>query len=372
MRTLPSKRPGFTLVEMMVTVALTLFIMVILSTAFSTALETFRQLKAIGDMQDELRTAANMLRADLAADHFEGKRRLSDTTFWTVGPPREGFLRIMQSAPGANPLNVDEGLDADNLPSRRRVDHAIHMTVKRRGNRPSDFFSAPIPVNDPQCPLLTVPFPDGRFQDPGSNLFNSQWIEVVWFLAPAYTTSNVQATANGTPLYGLYRQQRVVVPDPSTLNTTNQRTYQQPIPLAVNTNYVYPFSCSLQQGNGPLQQYVYFNSPSALTIPNRRLQMYAPRTDATGFNKTGDDLVMTNVISFDVKVVRSDFPGQMSDLGPNNFFDTWSSIQDELGANYTDPSGIPQNYLISGIQITLRVWDSRTQQTRQITLYQEM
>src|SRR6516165_92861 len=173
MRYHPPKRTGFTLVEMMVTVALTLFIMVILSTAFSTALETFRQLKAIGDMQDQLRTATNMLRADLGADHFEGRRRLSDTNFWTVGPPREGFLRITQDT---DPADKNEGQDADNIPSRRRVKHSLHMTVKRRGNRPGDFFSAPIldTAGPNPCPLLTIPTPDGRFQDPGSNVFNSQ------------------------------------------------------------------------------------------------------------------------------------------------------------------------------------------------------
>src|SRR5262245_54057590 len=48
------RRQGFTLVEMMVALALTVFIMVILSEAFVTGLETFRQLKAIGDMEESL------------------------------------------------------------------------------------------------------------------------------------------------------------------------------------------------------------------------------------------------------------------------------------------------------------------------------
>src|SRR6266849_6045380 len=79
-------RAGFTLIELMVAMALTLFIMVILSQAFVTALETFSGMKAIGDMQQQLRTAEVMLRDDLSQDHLEGKRRLSDQTLVLHGP----------------------------------------------------------------------------------------------------------------------------------------------------------------------------------------------------------------------------------------------------------------------------------------------
>src|SRR5262245_29335828 len=71
-------RTAFTLVEMLIAMALTIFVMVILSQCFILGLETFSCLKEIGDMQEELRSAANLLRADLSQDHFEGKRRLSD------------------------------------------------------------------------------------------------------------------------------------------------------------------------------------------------------------------------------------------------------------------------------------------------------
>src|SRR2546423_1854114 len=100
-------RSAFTLIEMLVSMALTIFLMVILAQCFVAGLETFRQLKAVGDMEASLRTASNMLRRDLLADHFDGKRRLSDPQFWAQGPPREGFLRIYQgSAPRtANPAS---------------------------------------------------------------------------------------------------------------------------------------------------------------------------------------------------------------------------------------------------------------------------
>jgi prepilin-type N-terminal cleavage/methylation domain-containing protein len=61
-------RRGFTLIEMLVSVALVLFIMVILSEAFGKGLESFRSLKALGDLEARLRTTAAMLRRDLAAE----------------------------------------------------------------------------------------------------------------------------------------------------------------------------------------------------------------------------------------------------------------------------------------------------------------
>src|SRR5688572_11398631 len=66
------RRPAFTLVEMMVSVALVLFIMVILTEAFGKGLESFRTLKSVGDMESRLRAADMVLRRDLKADHFEG------------------------------------------------------------------------------------------------------------------------------------------------------------------------------------------------------------------------------------------------------------------------------------------------------------
>src|SRR5579885_1394920 len=55
-------RLGFTITEMLVATALTLFIMVILSEAFIAAVESFRSLKAIGDLETRLRTVATLLR----------------------------------------------------------------------------------------------------------------------------------------------------------------------------------------------------------------------------------------------------------------------------------------------------------------------
>ena len=51
-------RTGFTMVELMVAMALSLFLMAILSEAFAVSMDTFRGMRAIGDMQDSLEALA--------------------------------------------------------------------------------------------------------------------------------------------------------------------------------------------------------------------------------------------------------------------------------------------------------------------------
>ncbi len=142
-------RPGFTLVEIMVAMALTVFVMLILSQCFVQGLETFSGLKAIGDMQEELRTATTLLRTDLSMDHFEGKRRLSDPAASLMSEKiREGFFVIGQCFPGKLMTQLPEGQEPDiQIPSFRATDHWLHFSVKMRGNALDKFFSAPADVN---------------------------------------------------------------------------------------------------------------------------------------------------------------------------------------------------------------------------------
>src|SRR5205823_11809204 len=90
-----TKRQGFTLIESLVVFAMVLLIMVILARAFGDSLAVLRRAKGIGDLQQKLRTAADILERDLGADHFDGRRRCSDRTL-TANKPREGFFRILK------------------------------------------------------------------------------------------------------------------------------------------------------------------------------------------------------------------------------------------------------------------------------------
>jgi prepilin-type N-terminal cleavage/methylation domain-containing protein len=287
------RRQGFTLVEMMVSLTLVLFIMVILSQAFQAGLESFRLLKGVGDMEERLRSVATILRRDLAADHFEGKRRISDDSFWTVGPPREGFFRVWHGTFYVNPLNppppavlprtdwrnLIEARDGDGVPTTRATDHMLHFSVKLRGNQPQDFVSARVPAQ-----MLTVssnffnPAPDARYQTESD--YSSQWFEVLYFLRQTGTTVVPDSPAGGpgTPLYALIRRQLVVVPDntqlnwvqPVTISDASQLTPYAEVSCQKRTNSLAPIPSLLFPSGGDK---LHFNNPTDLTIPARRFGM---------------------------------------------------------------------------------------------------
>lgn len=60
-------RPAFTLVELLVALALVILVMAIVTRAFSSSSRAFRNLKASGDMQERLRGDAEAIRRDLTA-----------------------------------------------------------------------------------------------------------------------------------------------------------------------------------------------------------------------------------------------------------------------------------------------------------------
>jgi prepilin-type N-terminal cleavage/methylation domain-containing protein len=494
------KRQGFTLVEMLVAMALIIFIMSILSYAFVAATTTFRDLKAAGDMAERLRSATTVLQRDLSADHFEPGRRLSDPTFWSNGPPRQGFFRIWQGSPSylratapAGTVNFLEGQDLDGIQLYTSVDHALHLTVHLRGNRQSDFFTAKVPSPSPLVPLTGPNPPMGpltaRYEnlDGNGTTFNSQWAEVVYFLRPALDSNGIQENANGTPLYTLYRRQLLLVNDNNLVQQYNATTNTwSPHQELYSKQSQYP-EISCYQGYPQLSptqplyapNLLYFNSPFDVTVPQRRFGMAMrqvganylvyPQTGAgtlgqyptlaeqtADLNMQNADVLVTDVVSFDIRVMLSTAytdptstllvyngktlpvdpfvdlfhqtiqtfnngnglypapvplpPGQgyQQPSGPQ-VFDTWSRVRDPLTdtlaaqppvnpfAKYYDYSSWGQNGnptvnpnqtsqvsiplwngttntgpILKAIQVQIRVWDNKTQQTRQVTLVQAM
>ncbi len=72
-----NRKSAFTLTELLVSMALIVFVMVILSEAFATGMDAFRRLKAVGDMEAAVRDAVTGLRKDLGSPHFDSDRTLS-------------------------------------------------------------------------------------------------------------------------------------------------------------------------------------------------------------------------------------------------------------------------------------------------------
>jgi len=369
------RRQGFTLVELLVAMALIVLIMSVISQAFVEGLESFRQLKGLGDLQERLRTAVVPLREDLIARHLNGATgpvRLSELGPPPLKPaPTEGFFRIEQ---GNAPLL--EGFDSDLVPSYSATSHALLFTVftgAGPSSRRTDWLSTPLlPGITPaaQTELATQQGPV-NFQDPAICL--SPWMEVAWFLAPMLdpaTGQQVLAAGGTTPLYTLHRRVRLLVVKNTAINSTSRE---------VATNYgLYP-EISCKPDAGLTANFLYFNSPTDVAQlplgPARRGGMNttgpAPVIDRTplgsgpeGATFIGQDRVLADVISFQVQVLPGVQPVAQPPVG-YGFTDISGGVYDTA----TTPAA---NLQIRALQITIRVWDYKTEQTRQITVIQDM
>jgi hypothetical protein len=466
-------------VELLVSLALILFLMTIISEAFGAAATTFRNLKAIGDLCQKLRIASNMLRRDLAADHFEGRKRLSDPNFWQNGPPREGYFRIYQDT---NPTL--EGYDLDDIRSYISAHQIIRFTSKFHGNERDDYFVGTVPSNAPAPLSPTANGADSRYEDVNNTVgsggqflyqFRFDWAEIAYFLRPQVNPIGlVQDTANGQPLYALYRRQWLSCVDNYALNQTSQKVKVETVtgglhPVTTQNMQFYLETSTMPDPAGtgfPLNSpnyFLYFNSPIDLTVPPRRMgtttdqpsgrppPYVAPSAPYVAFSPSalftasstllstptlaedvnrysgssnvlsGSDLLLTDVISMDVRVLlagNTDFVSlddgsvqAYASMNPNfnanatayssssttnkYLFDTWSSVTDDYydfsdwstGTNTTDHliplyqfnSSLSSTYptlppliSIKAIQVVIRIWDYKTNQARQVTVVQDL
>ncbi len=377
-------RSGFTLIELMVAMALTLLIMVILTQAFSIALETFATAKGIGDLTHNLRVATVNLRDDVMQDHFEGKRRLSDVTLTggsqlVAEKPQAGFFAILQGSP-----SLLEGYDQNYLPSYRAVDHVLYMTVKRRGNRAENFFYTSLTAATPADPRAldafflaqqgnsgmsasTPPYSIGIGSTAG--YFSSQWAEVMYYLVRTGSTeqpNNPTATV-GTPTFALMRAEFVMVP--------SERNVPTGIPIASS-----PMFPTIACNPGAVDVEIFSPADSAAAASQRVVPtqfaaapavspMLSIQPDGTpnllfpyARVAPASTLVLPNLISFQIQIMPTG-------TAVPAFVDVPGGVYDTALIN---APGYRNNFGLRAIQITLRVWDPKTRQTRQITVVQDM
>jgi prepilin-type N-terminal cleavage/methylation domain-containing protein len=384
------KRQGFTLVELMVVMAIVLIIMVILSRAFGDSLATLRKAKAIGDLQEKLRAATMILRRDLSADHFDGRRRVSDWSYdWNsvpVGsnwpqaprrvpqnatPIRQGCFHVWPPAAPTPPTlptytdggTVFEGTDDNNFPSYRVTNRSLHFTVKLRGNDPQKMFSARVPagspLNNPNALTTFFKLPtDARFQDPTTtDTFNSQWAEVYYHLQPN------GGMAGNTTLYGLYRGQYLLVANNSVVNGQVQSSA---------THDYAEISC---KPDPKKPSAFYFNTPEDLANGGQ--------SNLADPEKLGT-LLLSDVVSFEISLWNREmwyYLGSKSydsaNPGLTSFMSSQTSNPFQPAAYFSpDPSQPTATWKgrvpADAIRIVLRVWDIKSQQTRQITVWQDI
>jgi prepilin-type N-terminal cleavage/methylation domain-containing protein len=342
------RRTGFTLVEVLVAMALILFIMTILAAAFGAATQAVSDLKAAGDLAERLRGAATVLKRDVEADHcFDANGNVLplrfpwDTTISMASPPppTAGFFRIYQGAP-----DTLEGVDGDGLPSYRQTTTSLHYTISLHGPLRGDFLSAAVPG---ASPLLTDPAlllqypPDERYQDT-AGVYNSPSAEAALFLVPTVDVTDSSAPGGAQQLYALYRRQLLTAP-PIPPRGKQLTRYTPPAPVPANQAAAYPeVSVIPDAGEASAAANLSFNSLLDLTMPVRRFWMNrgmasglyqaAPSPPAPAgtyrFATMGEcnaayqaaDLLMPDVLSFDVRVLvagSSEFEDLFQITNPN-------------------------------------------------------
>ena len=428
----PICRLGFTLVELLVSMAIIIFMLSIMSQAFVIATTCMQGMKTVGELIDKVRPVMTILKRDLAADHFDGTKKLCDPDFWEYGPPREGYFSIIQGG-GSEQETPSSGPVKYYISNSTTSNHALTFTSRLPGKNPTEFYTAEYPTahnvrmngiyNYPDPTFATNPaymkVQNARRFDFISNIIHCKWAELAYFIKPNGSIVAKDPTSGyvDLPLHDLYRQQRVILPDVSDMNKAG-------IPIASPDPFNL-FSHYVDSGK------VVFNQPSDVTAPWKRfgnrgaapaaLPNFKAYADSSGLNDVGNnsDLVLTNVISFDVRIINDsnlDFlhlyeagAGALSgsyapyynapyaDTSISKFiFDTWTMERSQdptknydlgnfSGVSWQPATGISGNYQvpfwnsitnkgikINAIQITIRVWDDKSSQARDFVLIQKI
>ncbi len=361
-----ARRSGFTLVELIVAAGLTVLIMAVLATGFQVGLQSLSTLKSAGDLADRLRTTETMLRLDLDAPHFDtgsnpGSLPLSELGIGVA--PAGGFFQIRQG--GASVL---EGIDQDSLSSTRVVTsaipvavtasttHSLSMTVRRTGKTPGDLFAA---VDGGVGTILAQPANQMDVAVTGST-YVTDWAEVHWFL-----DTSRPVVQNGVTTFPLCRRVRLLTKSPP------------PLPPAPPGSSLAEVVSADPAGNT--------NTLATIANPANRL-VPAAFTALANPVRFGDDIVITNVVSFEVKptwqpvvggpaprtnfapsapsVLNADFP--FDDLSPGNGVNTvFDTFLGGFAPAITSPANQVTPVRITGVQIKIRVYDAKNKLTRQ-------
>lgn len=409
MRYRKPNRQAFTLTEMLVAAALTLFVMALIATAYRAGLDTYTKLRVATGLSERLRTASDVIKNDLAQEHFGGPfvpgfsgPRLSDQRLDRLGwvPPRQGYFMLYQRN-----ASTYEGADSDFLSysfANDNNNHILAFTSRRPAGPPESLYCA-MASDEISNNQNINPFPNtnGRFY--------SRWAEITYFLVPNGDTIQ----PSGTPLYSLRRRERLLAPGADS----------PPITVADANATVANFPNLALIATSPTT--VILIGSETIARRNRRLthwgtngaSMFNPPapTPFTGSQLGGDDILLPDVISFEVKltwlndtsiwgaysppfapfvpVSQTDYP--FSDLPPTalnsnlagqRVFDTFYRASDaELGVptnsfgnegvnwedrtTMTTPSNRqpPLRINVRGVQIKLRVWDYKAKTARQMT-----
>ena len=235
-------RSGFTLVELMVALALALFILGLFSYLMVAATGSVSTMKGISAADQSVRATINVFRRDLANVYLSNGTvgELSPSDLFT-GPERiasRGFITIEE-----NDRSHPQGIDAFGAPVELDTDDVIGFVVGLDGRRPDNIFygkvahqnTTPGDAVDASGNIVDFGeymdsrhnFPALRFDSDGNSLYTSRFAEVWFYLRPMGRQHNLEDSGvnpdnTGSrqyarpalpPLYTLYRRQLLVADD---------------------------------------------------------------------------------------------------------------------------------------------------------------
>lgn len=363
---------AFTLIEMLVAMTASMLLLAAVMTIFQTLSEAVGEARRLGSLDSQLCTVATLLRKELA-----GATAFTDGTGLAVDSPLQtGYFEIIEGPntdSSALLLNERNGLIGD-------CDDLL-------------FFTA-LPVTSE---LFT-----GKKQN---DVVTADLAEIAYFCRPTPGTSDPQ-------LFTLYRRSAVVHgvnPLPpfdanASLQSTSWEEFYQEYDLSVRRNAAKFLLNSLE--NLPVRMNRLCHNPDD---PPPLVSNLATTIAPLGGFRTGEDILLTNVVAFDVRVLDPEtdvlviggFQLQPGDLGytpaagqpeiPNQpmyvdlgysggnesqfsgygegplmgdatsprTFDTW---------NHASPDEAPYSDSLRAVQITIRLYDPTTRRVRQMTI----
>ncbi len=385
------RQNGFTIVELLVALALVLFIMSIISQVFVDASEAFRSARSKAELTEKLRFITQTLRADLRSRHFENGRKLSDSDFWKIGPPKAGYFRLEQ----VNFPTTISTVSGDNFPVGTPSDgNLLAFTSFLDGQNPGSFHSINANFNLSNW-LTSGGFSprDTRFED--AKTFNSPDAEVAWFLAPGaagfsseYPMQDEAASPVSTiKVFSLIRRVWPLAPEKQKM-PSNALTLNDGISVTPSGFNGGQWASLEPNTDVPTRRALGMAYPSGLIPSSWRTTFFDG--NIAGVSAPAN-VIANNVLSFTIEVLQENASQfiplrnlQYFDSGTNSFqsastsiFDTWSSRPND-GSSVTGhydlwniptapdcvpmlPSVATQGSLpprITAIRVTIRLYDT--------------
>lgn len=321
-------RRGFTLVELMVSAAISVVIMTILAYVFQKATDSMRQVRSQAEMADQLRAVGGVIQRDLGRDGglaFAADENTAGISNYGVKlsdwpgmlTPSAGGYYIIVSPPSG----VDPGtFDSNGFSSTTATNHSLQFTNVLPGLLEKDNYTAIV----------------------AGQTFTSPAAEIAYFLAPS--ALGLQ-TPSGTPLFDLHRRQWLVA--------------------------------KTQGDVGRLSQALTLGDPNVVNVISgassgvvNTMQSVAGNLSPAGAIGNGDDILLSNVLSFEIKVNHS----LANSFGAGNTDYPFDNLSVLTGSKFTS-FGTPTPatpMTIRGLQIRIRVYDIKVQTARQMTIVQDL